>query len=144
MPSLYTEIEINAPRREVWQALIEKERWKYWNTFLYDCEPARPMRQGQSLLLALRRERGEAETEFEAIVTRLQPGTCLRWVTSIPGFVTEHEFELADQGRDRTQYFHQARFTGALTRVILPFIRRDEHQGMKRMAWELKHYIERC
>lgn len=142
MPSLYTAIEINASRRKVWQALVQKESWKYWNTFLYDCDPQHPFQEGQRVLLSLRRIAGEEETEFEPVVTLIQPGLCLKWVSSIPGFVNEHVFELQEIGRDRTQYIHQENFSGFLTRVVLPFIRQDEHQGIKRMARELKRYVE--
>lgn len=142
MPSLYTAIEIDAPRRVVWQALVSKDQWKYWNTFLYDCDPKHPFREGQRVLLSLRRQVGEAETEFEPIVTLIQPGTCLKWVSTIPGLVNEHVFELQEIGRDQVQFLYQENFSGILTRLVLPFIRQDEHQGMKRMARELKRYAE--
>ena len=142
MPSLYTSIEIDAPRRTVWQALFHKETWMYWNTFLYDCNPTLPFQQGHEVLLSLRRVPGEAETEFQPLVTLVQPGTCLKWVSSIPGFVNEHVFELQQTDYDRTQYLHHENFSGALTRAFLPFIRRDEEQGMRRMARELKYYAE--
>lgn len=142
MPTLYTEIEIYASRRQVWQALIRKQQWKYWNTFLYDCDPQQPFEEGQDVLLSLKRLPGEADTEFQPVVTLIQPGFCLKWVSSIPGFVNEHVFELQELGHDRTQYIHQETFSGPLTRVFLPFIRRDEQQGIRRMAWELKQYVE--
>jgi hypothetical protein len=143
MPSLYTSIEIEASRRQVWQALIQKDQWKYWNTFLYDCDPNLPFAQGQRVFLSLRRQAGEDETEFEPIVTLIQPGFCLKWVASIPGLVNESVFELQEIGRDRTQYIHQENFSGFLTRIVLPFVRQDEQQGIKRMARELKRYVER-
>ncbi|HEY9907318.1 MAG TPA: SRPBCC domain-containing protein [Thermosynechococcaceae cyanobacterium] len=142
MPSLYTALEIAAPRQRVWQTLIRKETWKYWNTFLYDRDSRTPFQEGREVFLALRRVPREKMTEFQPIVTLLQPETCLRWKTTIPGFVSQHTFELQTIGRDRTQYIHQERFSGILTRVFLPFIRQDEHQGIKRMAHELKQYTE--
>lgn len=142
MPTLYTTIEINASKRRVWLALVQKENWRYWNTFLYDCDPRQPLRQGQEILLALRRVPGDEDTEFQPVITLLQPEVCLKWSASIPGLVSEHVFELQAIGRDRTQYVHQENFSGMLTRAILPFIRQDEQQGIKRMARELKRYVE--
>jgi hypothetical protein len=142
MPSLYTEIEINAPKRLVWQVLVQKERWMYWNTFLYDRDPNHPFTEGQTIFLSLRRVSDETETEFQPRITLVQSETCLRWVTSIPGFVNESVFELQEIGRDRTKYIHQATFSGFLIRMILPFIRQEEQQGMRRMARELKLYVE--
>lgn len=115
----------------------------YWNTFLYDRDPGQPFAQGQAIFLSLRRVAGETETEFQPRITLVQPGTCLCWVSAIPGFVSESVFELQDIGSDRTKYTHQATFSGVLTRMILPFIREEEQQGMRRMAWELKQYVEK-
>lgn len=142
MPSLYTEIEINSPRQTVWHVLFHKERWKYWNTFLYDCHPKQPFVQGQETLLSLKRVQGEEEIEFQPLITLIQPEFCLKWISTIPGFRNEHVFELQDIGRDRTKYVHRENFSGALSRVFLPFIRQDELQGVRRMAHELKAYAE--
>jgi len=142
MPSLYAEIEINASKQAVWETLIRKDHWKYWNTYLYDCDPRQPLRPGERVLLSLKRVPGEEETEFSPLVTVVEPETCLKWMTSIPGFKVEQVFELQAISRDRTYYMHRETFSGALTRVILPFIRRDEQQGIRRMTWELKQYIE--
>jgi hypothetical protein len=142
MPSLYTEIEINASRQKVWRVLVHKEKWVYWNTFLYDCNPERKFAAGQEVFLSLRRVPGEAETEFQPRIILLQPYVCLKWVSAIPGFISEQVFELQDMGHDRTKYIHHENFSGALTRLFLPFIRSDEQQGIQRMAWELKQFVE--
>lgn len=144
MASLYTEIEINAPKEKVWQALFQKERWKYWNTFLFDCDSSQLFRPGQEVFLSLRRLPYEEETEFEPLVSVVQPNICLSWVSSIPGFRNEYVFELQEIGLGRTQYLHKNYYSGVLTRVVLPFIRVDEHRGHQRMARELKRYVERC
>ncbi|MBL1175854.1 SRPBCC domain-containing protein [Pantanalinema sp. GBBB05] len=143
MPSLYTEIDIYASRRKVWRALFHKEKWAYWNTFLYDCDPNRLFVEGEEIWLSLQRVPGEEQTEFQPRVTLIQPGICLKWISTIPGFVSEHVFELQEIGHDRTKYIHQENFSGVLTRVFLPFIRQDEQQGIRRMARELKQYAER-
>jgi hypothetical protein len=142
MTSLYTAVEIDAPRRRVWRVLYHKELWMYWNTFLYDSDPDQAFVQGRDVFLALRRVPGEPITEFQPHITLVQPNICLQWVSKIPGLVSYHSFELQDVGRDRTQYIHQEQFSGRLTRLFFPFIRHDEHQGICRMARELKQYVE--
>jgi hypothetical protein len=142
MPSLYTQIEINAPRSAVWRSLIRKEAWLYWNTFLYDRNPHQPFAQGQTVQLSLRRRRAETETEFQPQVTLLIPEVCLRWVAIAPGYRSEHIFELQELGRDRTKYIHQENVSGAITPLLMPFLRQDEQQGLKRMARNLKYYVE--
>jgi hypothetical protein len=142
MPSLYTEIEINAPSAQVWQALLHKEQWRWWNTFLFDCDPKQEFQPGQEVWLSIRRLPGEEEIEFYPTVTVVQPLICLQWQSKIPGLCNEHSFELLDSGRDRTKYVHRERFSGWLTQIFLPLIRQDEQKGMRRMAMELKQYVE--
>ncbi|XGB41000.1 MAG: SRPBCC domain-containing protein [Nodosilinea sp. LVE1205-7] len=144
MASLYSEITIDAPRFAVWNALIRKEEWYRWNTFLYDCDADRPMRQGGEIALALRRLEGEAGTEFQPRLVVVQPNHCLQWIYRGPGFSSEHVFELKDVGPNRTQYGHQERLSGGLARLFLPFIRQDEKTGMQRMGYQLKRYVEKA
>ncbi len=142
MPNLYTEIQIEAPKAQVWQALIHKEDWRWWNTFLFDCDPNRPFIPGREVSLALCRLEGEEETSLRPRVTLVQPEHCLRWVSRIPGIRSEHVFELQELGPNRTQYIHRERLSGLLAGVFLPFIRQDEKQGTYRMARQLKRYVE--
>ncbi len=142
MPSLYTETEINASKKQVWQALYHKERWLKWNSFLFDANSSLTFTEGQEIFLSLRRVPGEEKTEYQALVTLVQPGFCLSWVSSIIGFRTECIFELQEIGVGRTKYIHREIFSGWLTRLFFPFIRSDEHRGMERMARELKRYVE--
>ncbi len=142
MPSLYTEIEISAPKPIVWRTLLDKANWLRWNTFLYDRNPQLAFVQGRTVQLSLKRLREEAETEFDPKILLLQPETCLRWGYRAPGFQSEHLFELQEVGRNRTQYLHRETLTGILSPFFLSFLRQDEQQGMRRMARELKYYLE--
>lgn len=142
MPSLYTEIQISAPRSTVWRALVRKDEWLKWNTFLYDRDPAQPFEQGQRPLLSLKRISQEQETEFKPLITLLQPEVCLQWITTLPGFRIEHVFELQDVGQGLTKYTHRENLSGVLSGVFLTFFRQDEQQGLRRMAQELKRYAE--
>ncbi len=143
MPSLYTDIEINAPRAAVWEALVRKDQWRFWNTFLYDGDSTIPFHQGQEVFLLVRRLEEDEATEFEPLITLVQPGVCLRWLAHMPGFKSEQVFELQDLGPSRTKYIHRERFTGVLARVFLPFMRQDEKLGIRRMAHQLKRHVER-
>ncbi|MEM7770609.1 MAG: SRPBCC domain-containing protein [Cyanobacteria bacterium P01_E01_bin.6] len=142
MPTIYTDIEINAPRDQVWMALVRKEDWAEWNTFLFDRDPRKRFQQGRSLMLSLKRISREKETEFRAKIVNMQPCLYLQWVSTAPGYMSEHRFELQDIGLNRTQYRHHERISGVLSPLFLPFIRQDEHNGMRRMASDLKQYVE--
>lgn len=142
MPTLRTEIEINAPRPLIWEALMRKDEWRRWNTFLFDGDPALAIHQGREIFLSIRRLEDDESTDFEPLITLVQPHVCLRWVARMPGFKSEHSFEIQDLSPTRTLYTHQERFRGTLSNIFLPFIRQDEKQGMRRMARQLKRYAE--
>lgn len=142
MPSLHTEIEIDASRHKVWRVLLHKEHWAQWNSFLFDRDASIPFKQDQEVMLSLWRSVGEERGEFQPLVTVVQPEVCLGWVSEIPGFRCENLFELVEIGVGRTKYIHRENFSGWLTRLFLPFIREDERRGMERMARELKRYVE--
>ena len=143
MASLYAEIEINAPKNVVWKALTAKDRWLHWNTFLFDSDPYQSFRQGKKVKISLRRLPEDEETEIQPQVTLIQPGVCLKWVSSIPGFRNEYVFELQEIGVKRTKYIHKDNFSGIFKSAFLPFIREDEQRGIRRMARELKRYVEK-
>ena len=142
MPTLYAEIDINAPQSLVWEALMRKDRWRYWNTFLYDCEPSIQIARGNELFLAMQRLEGDEETEIQPLITMLRPPSLMKWTASIPGLKTEHTFELQERMPGRTRYLHRETFSGILSKVFLPFIRQDERQGLRRMAHQLKMHVE--
>ena len=143
MPTLYAEIDINAPQSVVWEALMRKDQWRYWNTFFYDCEPGIRMARGNELFLAMQRLEGDEETEFQPLITMLRPPSLMKWTSSIPGLKTEHTFELQERMPGRTSYLHRETFSGILSKVFLPFIRQDERQGLRRMAQQLKIHVEK-
>lgn len=143
MPSLHTEIEIDAPKHQVWRVLFHKEDWVKWNSFLFDRNSAIPFQAGREVKLSLLRSIEEEEIEFHPSITILQPGVCLGWMSALPGFRTENVFELEEIGLGRTKYIHRENFSGWLVAMFLPSIREDEQKGMERMARELKRYVER-
>jgi hypothetical protein len=143
MPSLYTETIINAPIQQVWRTLTDKEGWMYWNTYLYDCSFRLPIVEGRDVILAIRRVAGDEPIEFQARIMILQQPHCLSWVASIPGYRNKTVFELQDLGDGCTQYRHQESYSGTFSRFALRFIRDDQHQGIRRMARELKIFAER-
>ncbi|MEL7142956.1 MAG: SRPBCC domain-containing protein [Cyanobacteria bacterium J06554_3] len=142
MPSLYAEIDINAPQSVVWEALMRKDQWRFWNTFLYDCDPGMRLARGNEIFLAMQRLEGDEETELQPLITMVRPPSMMRWVSTIPGLRTEHIFELRENVPGRTRYIHREVFSGILSKVFLPFIRQDERQGLRRMTQQLKMHVE--
>lgn len=92
--------------------------------------------------LSLKRLKEETETEFEPRILLVQPPVCLRWISNAPGYRSEHSFELQAIDRRRTKYLHRETLTGLAAPFFLAFLRQDEQQGLRRMARELKYYVE--
>lgn len=142
MPILYYETTIAAPRQAVWEALVYKDRWRFWNTFLYDCSPRLGFVPGQAVVLAVRRVPGDEPIEFRAKVKQVMDGYGIQWRAAIPGFASEVSLELQDVGYQRTKYLYQEKISGLAGRFALSFIREDQRQGIQRMAQELRAYVE--
>ncbi|MGC1308704.1 MAG: SRPBCC domain-containing protein [Phormidesmis sp.] len=142
MPTIYAEIDINAPQSVVWDALVRKDQWRFWNTFLYDCDPGLRIARGNEIFLAMQRLEGDEETEFQPVIAMLRPPYLMKWISTIPGLKSEHVFELQETVPGRTRYIHRETFSGILSKVFLPFIRQDERQGLRRMAQQLKLHVE--
>ncbi|MEL6813657.1 MAG: hypothetical protein AAFP03_02445 [Cyanobacteria bacterium J06598_3] len=142
MPTLYAEIDINAPQSVVWEALIRKDQWRFWNTFFYDCDPGLTIARGNEIFLAMQRLEGDEETELQPVITMMRAPYVMKWVSTIPGLRSEHVFELRETMPGRTHYIHRETFSGVLSKVFLPFIRQDERQGLRRMAQQLKMHVE--
>ncbi|MGB3295338.1 MAG: SRPBCC domain-containing protein, partial [Phormidesmis sp.] len=92
MPTLYAEIDINAPQSVVWDALIRKDQWRFWNTFLYDCDPGLTLARGNEIFLSMQRLEGDEETEFQPVITMMRSPYLMKWVSTIPGLRSEHVF----------------------------------------------------
>lgn len=142
MARLYAEVDIDAPVDRVWQTLLNKEKWLYWNTFLYDGDRHLPIQQGQKVFLWLRRLPQEEETEFRAKIVFMQPEACLKWHFARFGWRCEYSFELQAIDCQRTKYLHLANFSAIIPRRYLLTEWKKERRGMQRMARELKHYLE--
>ena len=142
MPTLHAEIAMSAPRSLVWESLCRNDQWHLWNTFLFDKTSHQTLTRGHSLVLSLQRLPREPKTQFQAFVTTVEPDTCLRWVAIAPGYRSEHIFELYDLEGQRTRYSHKERISGILSPIFFPFVRKDEQRGIRRMAMELKEYVE--
>jgi len=108
---------------------------------LYDQAPTVAFSPSASVKLAMRRLPNEAKLRFTARVVHFHPEVCLRWVAIAPGYRSEHQFEL-ETADGITRYHHQEIITGAMSKLIVPFIRQDELRGLRRMALDLKQYVE--
>ena len=60
----------------------------------------------------------KTKPNFKPRVILMQDNRCLRWIAKVPGFRSEHIFQLEDIGPNRTKYIHQERISGLLSRIF--------------------------
>jgi hypothetical protein len=115
---LRTEIDIDAPAREVWEVLTNFRAYPEWNPFITSVR-GKP-RVGQTLEVVLSPPRSR-EMKFTPEVLRVDPFVELRWRGVLYFdwlFVGEHFFQLKEIDARRTRLVHGEDFSGWLAKII--------------------------
>jgi hypothetical protein len=144
MFELRTEIDIEAPRQRVWNALTDFARFPEWNPFVLavEGEPAKGVR----LKVTLRTSPG-GEMTFRPLVLAAEPERELRWRGRLlmPGlFDGEHYFQLSDASPGLTRLIHGERFSGLLVPWLRLSLERDTRQGFVAMNRAVKRRLEKA
>lgn len=141
-PSLYTEIEIDAPASTVWAEFSDTANYPGWNPFVKrlsgDLEP------GNRLEVTIQAE-GNSPMNFTPEVLVAEKNHELRWVGRLGFkgiFDGEHYFILEETEEGTTLFRHGENFTGVLAHVVLPLIRKDTQTGFEAMNEALKTRVE--
>lgn len=115
---LRTEIEINAPASEVWEVLVDTERYHEWNPFITAIDGE--LIEGARLSVVVSPP-DSSDLRFRPILLRLVPEAELRWRGSVLLaflFAGEHYFELTSLDARRTRFTHGEDFSGLLVRFL--------------------------
>lgn len=142
MKTLHTSITINAPRADVWKALLYHEAYPTWNPFITRIEgtptPGHTLNiqlqlQGQSpMTIAPKVVVNESEREFK-----------WRGSLGIKGvFDGEHFFQLEAINERQTRLVHGENFSGILSGLMLMLIGKKTESGFKAMNEALKAHVE--
>ncbi|AIF84002.1 hypothetical protein NTE_01944 [Candidatus Nitrososphaera evergladensis SR1] len=138
MKEIYTEIEIVANARRVWEVLVDFAKYEEWNPFIRQVrgEP----REGAKLEIHLTTPAGTKRT-YEPKVTRVEPEKELRWFGKVPGFLSgEHIFTIEDAGNGRVKFIHREVFGGLLSSFFKDTD--DVKAGFEEMNRALKARLE--
>ena len=143
MREIRTEIEINASREEVWDALTDLSAYPDWNPFIKKGQGE--IAVGGMLNLSVRPPGAIGKT-IKPKVVEVEPGRRLTWVghALLPGiFDGERYFVLEDFGDGLTRVIHGERFTGFLTPVMQAMrVLRSARVGAVMMNLALKERLE--
>ncbi len=134
---IYTEIDIDAPPREVWEILVDNQRYPEWNP--YHVRVDGELVVGEPLELEIHKPNGE-QIEIEPHVLRIVPYRELTWGGGIRGiFYGEHVFRLSPLGLHGTRLVHEESFDG----IAVPFASLDAiEEGYRQMNEALKKRAE--
>jgi hypothetical protein len=144
MFELRTEIDIEAPRQRVWNALTDFARFPEWNPFVLAVE-GEP-EKGVRLQVTLRTSAG-GEMTFRPVVLAAERERELRWRGRLllPGlFDGERYFQLSDGSPGLTRLVHGERFSGLLVPWVRVSLERDTRQRFVAMNRAVKRRLEKA
>jgi hypothetical protein len=138
-----TQIIINAPVARLWQALCDFRAYPDWNPFLRRIE-GEP-RNGSRLAVTVHLP-GHPSWRLRSRVTRVHSGRELAWLNYllVPGLLAaEHAFLLVPLDEHRTQLVQRQRFSGLLSTLVWPMVRKNMRRGLMLTNAALKNFIEK-
>ena len=141
--SIYTEINIDAPKEVVWAALTNTDEHAKWNPFIKEFKGE--IKVGSKLDVTIQPPGGSA-MRFRPVVLEATTNEELRWIGKLGFkgvFDGEHYFQLEEQADGSTLLRHGETFTGMLT-DLLYFISLEENatKGFEAMNLALKQRAE--
>jgi hypothetical protein len=138
---LRTEVEIDAPPREVWRVLADFRAYAEWNPFITAISG--DLQTGSRIAVTLGTTQGRQWT-FKPTLLVVEPERELRWLGHlwIKGlFDGEHFFSLHELDRNRTRVVHGEDFRGVLLKLMGNTLN-DAARGFVGMNQALKRRVE--
>lgn len=127
MKEIRTEIVIEAPRKTVWQVLMDFDHYADWNPFIIDIKgkASKGEKLATTMLLS------EKERGFKPTVMEVEAEKRFEWKGKMPlgAFSGQHYFKLEDAGNGHTKLIHGEHFSGWLRKIIMNKIGEETHQA---------------
>ena len=114
MKTVSATIDIGVPPAQVWAILTDLGSYHEWNPLFV--ESGGNVAVGQRIRLRSKHPANGRLMTVKPRITAVQPGTELRWASSLPGLISgEHSFTLTATGHG-TRLVQSESFKGLLTR----------------------------
>ena len=114
MKTVSATIDIGVPPTQVWAILTDLGSYHEWNPLFV--EAGGNVAVGQRIRLRSKHPANGRLMTVKPRITAVQPGTELRWASSLPGLISgEHSFTLTATGHG-TRLVQSESFKGLLTR----------------------------
>jgi len=140
MTTIYTEITINAPTTQVWEALTQFSDYGNWNPFIVEVTGEAKLDQTLKIKILSKNK----VQVFTPDIVNLQSPVNLEWVGKLPAgaFKGHHCFDLESITETQTKLIHQEHFSGWLKPLIMLMIGKDTEKGFNAMNLALKNHVE--
>jgi hypothetical protein len=138
---LVTEIDIDAPPSEVWQALTAFDSYPEWNPHITDARGRAEV--GERLELVMATGGGRSVT-MRPTVTEAVPGRSFEWLghLGVKGvFDGRHRFDL-EAVEGKTRMVHSEEFTGILVPALKSMLDGNTRAGFEAMNEAVKNRVE--
>jgi len=142
MKTLQTEITINAPAPQVWEALMNHNGYPNWNPFIKKISGKPSV--GSTISVSLQME-GQKPMEFRPTVLKNEKEKEFRWLGHlfVKGlFDGEHFFKLEVIDAQKTRFIHGEHFKGLLAGALLKMIGDNTMAAFNAMNNALKQKVE--
>lgn len=135
MCKIETSVIIQAPPKVVWSVLTDFKSYPQWNPFLTRVEQV----DEKNLIIEI--TSGKSKTVFKPTILKMESSKEFRWLGKLAGisglFTGEHYFILKKE-KAGTLLIHGENFSGILTWLLWPFIKRSIQNNFIKMNVALK------
>lgn len=134
---IVTSIEIDRPAPDVWAALVDREAYPQWNTFIRSWQGELAIGERQTVRIEPTSSSGQT---FRPRIVELDPGRLLVWLgrVGIPGVLDgRHRFEIVPVDANRSRLIHSEVLSGVLVPIFRRMLTVDTPAAFVRMNTEL-------
>ncbi len=139
---VFTKTEIGAPAEIVWQILTDFNKYPEWNPFIVKIKGK--LKTGSRLTVYLSNQNGK-KNKFTFRLKKIVIHSELKWYGYVfmPGlFDGEHLFVVEKLSKAKALFMQSKRFSGILSPILTPFIRRSTEKSFDEMNEALKNRAE--
>jgi hypothetical protein len=141
MKEIYSEIEINAPTKVVWDIITDFDHYPQWNPFIQEISGDQTIGAQIEVFIKPPNSNG---IKFKPKILSYKPEKELRWLGAlwIPKlFDGEHSLIIEEMGENKILFIQKEKFTGLLVPLVSRMLN-DTESGFQMMNRALKREAE--
>lgn len=142
MKEIYTEIQINASSKIVWEIISDFENYGTWNNFIQEISGI--PKEGSQITVFIKPPNSKG-IKFKPKILKYEPENEIRWIGKlwIPKlFDGEHSLKINKIDENNVLFVQKERFSGLLVPLLVNTLK-DTKSGFEIMNSELKKESEK-